>query len=89
MPVSKFNQEWFNTGRRARFKAEKVARLSGALTVLPESSYRATAHQYWRHGWNSVTRQELEAYLNNGETPQRLNAEQHITKIRKQLGAHA
>lgn len=89
MPVSKFNQEWFNTGRRARFKAEKVARMSGTLTLLPESSSRATAHWYWRHGWNSVTRHELDAYLNEGDAPKRLNAEQHITQLRQQLGAHA
>lgn len=86
MPVSKFNQEWFNTGRKARFRAESVARKTASLTLLPESSYRATAHQYWRYGWNSVTRHELETYLENGELPKRLNAEQHITQIRQQIG---
>ena len=89
MPVSRFNQGWFNSGRRARFKAERQAHLSGNLTLLPESSYRATAHHYFRHGWNSVTRSELNAYLNHGEPPQRLNAEQHISQIRQQIGANA
>jgi hypothetical protein len=86
--MSRFNREWFDSGRKARFKAEAVSKKSGELTILPESSYNATAHSYWRQGWNSVTKQELTAWFNGSTKPQRIDAEQHITTLRNNLGVH-
>lgn len=87
MTLSRFNREWFDSGRKARFKAEAESRKSSELTILPQSSHNATAHSYWRQGWNSVTRQELEDWLNGNSKPRRVDAEQHIAHLRNQLGA--
>ena len=89
MSISRFNREWFDMGRKARFKAEAASQKSGELSILPESSYNATAHSYWRQGWNSVTRQEVEDWINGKAKPRRIDAEQHIARLRNQLGAQS
>ncbi len=86
--MNKVNKDWFNRGRKARFAAEKQAAISNQLPVLPESSFNATAHSYWRRGWNSVTKQDLQEILNNGVPESRSTPLSHISAMRNNLGVN-
>ena len=87
MSISRFNREWFDMGRKARFKAEAASQKSGELSILPESSHNATAHSFWRQGWNSVTRQDLNEYLNQSSSTRNAAAKHQLAQLRHQLGA--
>jgi hypothetical protein len=59
MTLSKFNQQWFDDGRKARLAAQLHAYQTKTPVHLPLSSYNATAAEHWRNGWNSVTREDI------------------------------
>lgn len=98
MTVSKFNQQWYDMGRKARFQATLEAALSRQAVILPESSYNATAASFWRDGWNSCTLQELTEYVKaktgkggSSATPKLSHADQAnpIESIKQRLGVSA
>lgn len=86
--TSRFNKQWFQWGREARLNAEQTAFESGQPVYLPESSYNATAASYWRQGWNSITREELQN-IHQGSAatahPKR-DGLAHIQHIKHRLG---
>lgn len=87
MTISRRNREWFESGRLARLKAEAQSQKSGELSILPQSSHNATAHSFWRQGWNSVTRQDLNEYLNQSSSTRNAAAKHQLAQLRHQLGA--
>lgn len=87
MTISRRNREWFEAGRLARLKAEAQSQKSGELSILPQSSHNATAHSFWRQGWNSVTRQDLNEYMNQATTNRNALAKHQLAQLRNQIGA--
>ncbi|WP_102798744.1 hypothetical protein [Bowmanella denitrificans] len=66
--MSRHNQQFYDMGRKARFTAELTAWQSQRATQMPLSSHNATAHSYWRQGWNSVSLAEIQQYINANQT---------------------
>ena len=89
MSISRFNREWFDMGRKARFKAEAASQKSGELSILPESSYNATAHHFWREGWNSISLAEMREYLDThlGRKSTPVSQDHPLTAIKQRLGS--
>jgi hypothetical protein len=62
MTLSKFNQQWFDDGRKARLAAQLHAYQTKTPVHLPLSSYNATAAEHWRNGWNSVSIDDIKKH---------------------------
>lgn len=87
--MSKRNQEWFESGRKARFKATLEAARNHTAVLLPESSYNATAHHFWREGWNSISLAEMREYLDThlGRKSTPVSQDHPLTAIKQRLGS--
>lgn len=86
MTLSKFNQAWYDMGRKARLAAQLHAYQNKTAVHLPLSSYNQTAAEHWRNGWNSVTRDEIKQHCNPNAQPP-LQTNNPIANARRAIGA--
>lgn len=84
--MSKFNQQFFDDGFKARLNSELIAFKNKHPLQVPVGSYHATAQANWLKGFNSPTAHDIDKHINtqNHSRSQRL-PKNHIEHLRSCL----